>query len=200
VPPKLPPCHPRTPILARFPAQRVRRRPCPAFQASNGVTAGRPHRQNLTHRLSPKGGSFPGRSWPGVIASWRCSARGGMGEVYRADDLRLEQAVAMKFLSEALARWCRAGPLPSRGAIRAAGLAPQCLSRLRHRRSRGLAFSHDGICRWRGSRVFAAAHPAPSPGQGSRHLAAVVRGLVGSARGLSILSEALCPDTASHLA
>jgi eukaryotic-like serine/threonine-protein kinase len=83
--------------------------PAPPKPPSSPPAARTPHKtpsRNLLTSSDPIGG---GRFTPGQILAERyrvvaLAGRGGMGEVYRAEDLRLSQIVAIKFLPQFLAQ------------------------------------------------------------------------------------------------
>jgi predicted Ser/Thr protein kinase len=98
------------------------------------VPPGDPTVTTPSGRDGPPSSSLHGRFEPGTRLGARYRVvgllgRGGMGEVYRADDLELNQAVALKFLPERVAR------------------NPSDLARLRQEVRIARQVSHPNVCR-----------------------------------------------------
>ena len=178
---------------------------CPSCAATNaqtqrfcgacGATLPRPDAETMTSPAPPAGTPAPpriasdgARFLPGQVLAERYRmvgllGKGGMGEVYRADDLKLGQPVALKFLPrdvesdpERLDRFLTEVRLSLRVThpnvcrvfdIGAGGWPP---------------FSVDGVRGRRGSRVAAAPHRAAAGRQSRGDRAAALRGTCGRAR------------------
>jgi serine/threonine protein kinase len=114
-----------------------------------------------TEAVTPPRTPASSRFAPGSIIAGRYRlvallGKGGMGEVYRAENLTLDHPVTLKFLpvhrtpagsdvveGDEVARLA----VPQRAADRSPGLAQERLPSLRPRRSRRASLSHDGVRR-----------------------------------------------------
>ena len=107
--------------------------------------------------------------------------RGGMGDVWRADDLVLETPVALKLIHSARPRGARSDP--QRSAAGAADHASGGLPRVRRRRGRRRrSSSRWSSCRARTSPTLLQARRPAAVREGRRHRAAAVRRAGGGAR------------------
>jgi hypothetical protein len=89
---------------------------------------------------------------------------GGMGEVYRAYDLILNQAVALKFLGRANMSEAALARFHDEVRVARPGVAPERPPGLRHRLHRRFSFPLNGVFGRRGSRISASPHRKAASG------------------------------------
>jgi serine/threonine-protein kinase len=101
-----------------------------AMSTPRAAPASDERRTSGAHRSSTSQGRFaPGCLLGGRYRIVALLGKGGMGEVYRADDLSLEQPVALKFLPQAVAH------------------SPEALARFRNEVRMARQVSHPNVCR-----------------------------------------------------
>ncbi len=166
--------------------------PVPAHGASSGAASSQA-RPRSTPAASPSvlTSSDPiggGRFVPGTIVADRYRivallGRGGMGEVYRAEDLRLSQVLAIKFLPEAFSK--NEGALARfHSEVRVARQVshPNVCRDIRYRRCGRSAVPDDGVCRWGRSLFADAQNRAIAARQSDRSFTTDLRGIGGGTR------------------
>ncbi len=138
------------------------------------LVAKRPSSRPPSSRPSSHSFRNEGRFTPGSLVAGRYRiiallGRGGMGEVYRADDLSLGQQVALKFLPEFASDEQTLERFRNEVRIARRISHPNVCRVFDIGQTDDLIFLHHGVHRWRRSGLIAAAHRASAQRQGRRN-------------------------------